>query len=220
MINTDSGTEENYRVQYIVAEYKIRLTDDDGVDWYILSEPKVSHNGKAKKYSVKAGHVCQMLKTKNMSLEFSDEEGNNTGTIRELIERCIEGTGWQIGVCDSDDFTEEDNVTTKVRSIVAPTKTGAFSLIAKVCEAFDAKPEYIAIDDTTRYVNIKHLNPFEQPDNNTMPEAATNENTIELHYGHALKNVTRTLNTDDMVTKLYAYGSYGDKTSGLCHISE
>lgn len=45
---TDEGEEENYRLQYLIADYRIRLQTDKETDWYLISEPKISHNTKAK----------------------------------------------------------------------------------------------------------------------------------------------------------------------------
>lgn len=46
---------------------------------------------------VTAGHVSQILKYKNLGLEFSDDEGNNIGTAKQLAETILEGTGWSVG---------------------------------------------------------------------------------------------------------------------------
>lgn len=79
-----NGMEENFRLGYLKADYRIRLIDDEGIDWYIISEPKVVHQAFSKNVSVTAGHVAQILKTKNLGLEFSDDEGNNVGTAEQL----------------------------------------------------------------------------------------------------------------------------------------
>jgi len=50
----------------------------------LISEPKVVHQAFSKDVSVTAGHISQLLKTKNLGLEFSDEEGNNVGTALQL----------------------------------------------------------------------------------------------------------------------------------------
>lgn len=164
--------------------------------------------------SVSAGHVSQTLKTKNLGLEFSDDEGNNIGTARELLTTILEGTGWTVG--DVDTFVEKDGSGEKRRSLKASAKTGAFNLISKMCALFDAKPIYHGDDRT---VDIKPLNPFSEPENGGLPDVAYND-VVELHYGKNVKNVTRTSNTENLVTKLYAYGSYGDDVTGYCGIDE
>lgn len=122
------------------ADYRIRAIDDDGTDWFLISEPKVVHQAFSKNITVTAGHVSQLLKTKNLGLEFSDDEGNNVGTARELLETILAGSGWTPG--NVADFYEKDGVTIKKRTLVASSKTGAFKLISSMCDLFDAKPVF------------------------------------------------------------------------------
>ena len=74
---TESGSEDNFRIRYIKEGYKVRLIDDSETDWYILSESKVTHNNFTKTYKIVAGHVSQLLKHKQLGLEFNDDEGDN-----------------------------------------------------------------------------------------------------------------------------------------------
>lgn len=211
---TPEGSEENHRSEFLKADYLIKTIDDKETDWFIISEPKITHNAYAKTISVTAGHVSQLLKLKNLGLEFSDKEGNNVGTARELGETILSGTGWTLGYVYP--FAEKDG-STKYRSLKAPSKSGAFKLISMMCDLFDAKPIY---HGDSRTVDIIPMNPFSEPDQGQLPEIPDGSEAIELHYGKNLKNVSRTLNTENIVTKLYAYGSYGDKTSGYCGIDE
>lgn len=211
---TDEGEEENYRLQYLIADYRIRLQTDKETDWYLISEPKINHNTKAKSYNVVAGHISQLLKTKNLNLEFSDDEGNNVGTAEQLLTTILDGTGWTVGYVAP--FLEDDGETEKVRSIVASAKTGAFMLISNLCEKFEAKPLY---HGEGRIVDIVPLNPFSEVEGSEIPkEVLDGENVLELHYGYNISEMSRTLNTENLVTRLYAYGSYGDKTNGLCSL--
>ena len=206
--------EENYRLQYLVADYSIRLKTDNEEDYYLISEPRVIHSGASKDVEVTAGHISQLLKTKNLNLEFSDSEGNNVGTAEQLLRTILEGTSWSVG--NVADFFEDDGVTVKVRSLVASAKTGAFMLISNLCEKFDAAPVY---HGDTRTVDLVPLNPFSELSENNIPaEVFQENNALELNYGRNVSNVTRTLNTENLVTRLYAYGSYGDKTNGLCSL--
>ena len=196
---------------------RIRAKDDDGVDWYLISEPKITHNAFSKDVSVKAGHISQLLKTKNLGLEFSDEEGNNVGTAEQLLTTILDGTGWIVGYVYP--FTEKRGGAIKIRSMKASAKTGAFKLIANMCDLFDAKPVY---HGEGRIVDIVPMNPFSVSSENGIPdiEDQNKHKVLELHYGKNVKNVQRTLNTENIVTKLYAYGAYGDRTSGYCGIDE
>ena len=202
-------------MSYLKADYRIRLIDDEGIDWFIISEPKITHQAFSKNVSVSAGHVSQILKTKNLGLEFSDEEGNNVGTADELLTTILAGTGWKVGNVDT--FYEKDGKTIKRRSLQAAAKTGAFKLITEMCGLFDAKPIF---HGHTKTVDIVPMNPFSEPVDGGLPDVTKADGVLELHYGHNVKGITRTLNTENIVTKLYAYGSYGDKTSGYCGIDE
>lgn len=213
---TENGKEEdNYRLQFLKADYRIRLVDDEGTDWFIISEPKVTHQAFSKNVSVIAGHVSQILKTKNLGLVFSDDEGNNVGTAAQLLDTILSGTGWKAGEVVT--FYENDGVTEKARSMKAEAKTGAFKLITQMCDLFDAKPVFHGDDRT---VDILPMNPFSETLDGELPDVSKADGVVELHYGKNIRNVTRTLNTENIVTKLYAYGSYGDDTHGYCGIDE
>lgn len=211
---SEEGEEENYRLQFLIADYRIRLKTENETDWYLISEAKVIHDKRSKNVEVTAGHIAQLLKTKNLDLEFSDEEGNNTGTAEQILTTILEGTGWSVGTVA--DFREDDGTTIKQRSFEASTNTGAFRLIEDMCELFDAKPIYHGDERT---VDIVPMNPFSrelQP--GEIPEEVFNDmDVLEIHYDKNLKNITRTVNTETMVTRLYAYGSYGDE-NGMCSI--
>ena len=211
---TADGDEENYRLQYLIADYRIRLQTEKETDWYIISEPKIIHDKFSKNVEVTAGHICQLLKTKNLSLEFSDEEGNNVGTAEQLLQTILDGTGWVVG--DVAEFYEDDGETIKVRSIQASAKTGAFKLITTMCDKFDAKPIY---HGHNRSVDIVPMNPFSDVEGPEIPkEVLEGENVIELHYDKNISNLSRTLNTDNLVTRLYAYGSFGEQATGYCSL--
>lgn len=219
--NEQGEQEENYRASFLKADYRIRSKEWSGqdgdnaeIDWYLISEPKITHEAFSKNITVKAGHISQLLKTKNLGLEFSDNEGNNVGTAQQLLTTILDGTGWTPGIVA--DFKEKRGGATKVRSMKASAKTGAFKLISNMCDLFEAKPIY---HGNGRTVDIVPMNPFSVPDDGSLPDVAANK-VAELHYGKNIKNVSRTLNTENLVTKLYAYGAYGDKVSGYCGIDE
>ena len=230
----EEGEVENYRLQYLVSDYRLRLlvkSDEAAIetDWFLISESKVTHAFN-KDYDIVASHISQLLKTKNLDLEFSDDEGNNIGTIKEIAETILEGTGWHLGKVAT--FWEEEKYfdgekKEKVRTFSASTKTGAFKLMSDLCDLFDAKPiyhgegTYIENGETKvgRTVDILPMNPFSK---DTEPgqipaEVLEEKKILELHYAKNVKNVTRTLKTENLVTKLSAYGSHGD-LNGMCSL--
>lgn len=210
--NQQQSFERNYRLNYLVADYRIRAIDDYETDWYLISEPKITHENFSNTVNVRAGHISQILKTKNLGLEFSDSEGNNIGTAQDLLEVILDGTGWVSGTVY--EFKEDDG-STKVRTLNSPAKTGALKLISDLCELFDAKAVF---HGEGRTVDILPLNPFSEEYTEGVPEEVTAENALELFYGRNVKAITRTLNTENLITKLYAEGSYGKVETGICNI--
>ena len=209
-----NGEEDNFRLAYLKNDYKIRSYDGKEVDWFIVDQEKVTHEAYSRNISGTAGHVSQLLNMKKLDLEFSDTEGNNTGTASELLTTILDGTGWTKGYVYS--FAEDDG-RIKRRSLKAGVKTGAFKLISKMCDLFDAKPVYHGDSKT---VDILPMNPFSEPEVGHLPDVSLASNVVELHYGTNLSNVTRTTSSKNIVTKFYAHGAYGEKTYGYCSIDE
>ena len=220
---TEKGEEENFRLEYIIADYRLRAVTEDGEDWFIISEESVQHQAFSKDITVTAGHISKLLKNKSLDLEFSDDEGNNVGTADQFLETILEGTDWKSGKVAK--FYEEDGETVKVRSMNASAKTGALRLIEQMCELFEAKPVY----NGDKSIDILPMNPFSKLKPGEIPEAVypgasqderylVDSNVIELHYDKSVKNFTRKRNTDNICTRLYGYGAYGDATTKYCSI--
>lgn len=206
----ENGDEPNFRTDYLVAEYKIRAITDTETDWFIISEPNINRSNFSKSISVTAPHVSILLKNKNMDLEFSDEEGNNVGTADQLLTTILEGSGWHVGTVA--EFKEEDGKI-KARSITGQAGTGALAFINKLCEAFEAKPVY---HGDTQTVDLLPMNPYGKIAPENIPSLLVDEGkVIELCYDRNIHDLTKTINTENMVTRLYAYGSSGD-LNGAC----
>jgi len=211
--NTGEGIEKNYRLSFLKAEYRLRTIDDDEVDYFIISEPRIVHNHFSEDVDVRAPHISSNLKNKAIDLEFSDEEGNNVGTADALLDTILEGTGWTRGYVEV--FTEEDG-SIKKRSMSSSAGAGALSLIQQLCELFEASPVY---HGGNRTIDIVSMNPFSKTDAGTVPqEVMDGRNVIELHYDRNIKNFEKTVNTENMITRLYCYGAYGSEVTGYCSI--
>ena len=103
----------------------------------------------------------------------------------------MENTGWQLGYCEI--FYEQDGKTEKVRSLSSDGKRGAYLLISDICALFDARPVF---DGDSRTVSIYSLN--------------RHEDLLELNFGKNLNGVDRKEDTENIVTRLYVEGDYGD----------
>lgn len=199
-------TEENFRWNYIKGEYLVRWMDGNKIDWYVIQEPQGTKNTSIS-YTVTCPHISTLLKTKNIYLEFDDENG--IGTLQYLAGQILAGTGWSIGRCPT--FLEKDGVTEKVRSLKDNSKAGAYQLITKMCGLFNAYPSYNG-DKTVDFFSLN--------DSDTEWEFVVGEN---------LDSVSVKTDTNSIVTRLYVEGEYGDygyvgiddveaNTSGLSYI--
>lgn len=152
---------------------------------------------------MKCNHVSYRLRTKKLYLAFDDENG--IGTCTQLMTIILNGTGWTLGNVDR--FYEPDGTTEKVRTIKSGGKEGAYQLINKVCELFNARPVYHGVEKT---VDIVGFAPYTFVDGEEQPLLADADSLIELHYSKGMSGVTRRLNTENLVTRLYVEGEYGD----------
>lgn len=65
-------------------------------------------------------------------------------------------------------------------------------MLSNLCDLFNAKPIFHGME---RVVDIVALNPYEIPEDGSLPRAADEGNVLELRYSNNLKSVTRTLDT-------------------------
>ena len=181
--------EKNFRWNYIRNEYKLRLTIGQSTDWFVIQKPKRSKNGKTITNVVTCPHESTMLKKKNIYLTFDDENGIDS--IENLINKALINTGWTIGVCDT--FLENDGSKEKIRSIKSDGKQGTYGLITEICNLFNAYPVY---HGDTRKVDIHAL--------------GNKEALSEMMVGKNLDTLTVEQNSENIVTRLYVEGEYGD----------
>ena len=167
----------------------VRLIHGDEIDWFIIQTPTRKKDGKSVSAEVVCNHVSELLKTKNIYLTFDDTNG--IGTISYLAEQALHGTGWTLGTVDV--FLEKDGVTEKVRSLNSSGKSGAYELITKICNLFEAVPIF---HGDSRTVDLRAAN-------NRMQE-------WEFVVGKNLKTLSTKFDSSDIVTRLYVEGEYGD----------
>lgn len=179
----------NFRWNFIRSEYLLRMTRGDEVDWFIIHSPKKTKNRKTISNSVTCSHLSSILKTKNLYLTFDDENG--IGTLPYLMEQVQKATGWTLGTCDT--LYERDGKTEKVRSLKSDGKTGSYQLIMDICNLFNAYPVFDGNDKT---VNIYALN--------------NKGRLYEMTMGKDIESLSVTYNSDDIITRLYVEGEYGD----------
>lgn len=94
---------------------------------------------------------------------------------------------------DCETFYESDGVTEKVRSIKSESKRGAYLLISDIAKMFDARPVF---DGETKTVHLYSLN--------------RQDEMLELNFGKNMTSVERKEDAENIITRLYVEGEYGD----------
>ncbi len=189
--------QDNWRWKHIKAEYQVRLKEGDREDWFIITSPKKSKSSRKISGDVNCGHLSGVLKTKNLYMTFDDTNG--IGTLPYLMKQILSGTGWSFDEAGSDVFYENyatDESAEKVekkRSLSSDDKAGAYSLISSVCDLFNAYPVYDAVNKS---VACHDLN---------------NKKAIwEAEVGRNLTALTKELDSESIVTRLYVEGDYDE----------
>jgi hypothetical protein len=187
----------------LINEYLIKVDDGSYQDLFIISEPRLSHNNAALTIDATCNHISSRLRTKKLYLMFDDTNG--IGTCQDLVNTILFGTGWSLGAYDV--FYEADGTTEKIRTLTSGGKEGAFQLINKVCELFNAKPIYHGV---TKRVDIVAFSPYTIEPDGEYPVVHRPESIVELNYTKAMSGITRTLNTENLITRMYVEGDFGE----------
>ena len=185
----DADGNDNYRWDYLKNENLVHLWEDDYRDVYCIKVPKEIHEASKMQIVVACNHISEELKTKNLYKYFDDDNGIDN--CENLIRAALKGSGWKLIACDT--FLESDGVTEKVRSYSCDTKTGSFNMINEICALFDARPIFHGYDRT---VEIR--------------AKSNTDGYMEVLFGKNADKIHRTLDSSNIVTRLYVEGEYGD----------
>lgn len=168
----------------------MRTEEDGEIDWFIISNPEDENNncGDGAIY-VTCPHISTRLRKRNLHIAFDDTNG--IGTVRELVERALDGTEWTIGECDPN--LEADGMTVKIRSYSCTENKGAYAMVSEICEKFGCYPVYHG-DGFTVDLRAKSKK-------NGMLELRTDKNL------HSIRQVR---NSDEIITRLYVHGQYDE----------
>ncbi len=180
---------KNFRWRHLRSEYLVRLIYKGKTEWYIAQKP-AKHKDKNGIYGeVSCRGVEASLKTKNIYMEFDDENG--IGTLGELADKVLAGTGWTRGYTDP--MLEQDGVTEKVRSLTSGNKQGSLGLICTLCELFKCYPVY---DSDAKTVSFYNFNNRHQ--------------VLEGVVGQNLEVLNVNYDSSDICTRLYVEGEYAE----------
>lgn len=227
------GGEHNFRWDYIKNEYKVCLTVDDHREWFCIKTPKKKRDGKEISDTVNCDSECSILKTKNIYAVFDDENG--IGTLAELAEKVLAGTGWTIGTYDTP--LEKDGVTEKIRSLKTSGKQGAYKLITTLCDLFKVYPIFDSDAHTVSFYSLEHRDDvYEFMAGGASKERADiqggssklgigiigimivgyDSQRSYLHDGeevgtaYGVTAISSELDSTDIITRLYVEGEYAD----------
>ena len=181
--------ETNWRAQYITNEYEVRVIDGDHVDWFRLTAPTDQDDGIRAEISVVCPHVSVVLKKRNLSLAFTDENG--IGTCEYLVTTALAGSGWTLG--NIDHFYETDSVIEKVRTYTCNENTGTYNMVQGICEKFTAYPVFHGDTYTVDILN-----------------RANHGRTLEMRLDKNLAKMARKRESEDIVTRMYVRGAIDD----------
>lgn len=182
--------EHNFRVDYLLNEYRLQYWKDDDYDVFCIKEDTHIRDAKRLDLTVQGNHISEELKTKNLYLVFDDENGIDT--CNNLLNKALVGTGWTLGSCPI--FYETNSSVVKRRSFTCDTKTGAYAMVTGICELFRARAVFNGKTKTIDiYKNSTAMGPL-----------------LEMNYGRNVDKLTRKLDTSKLITRLYVEGEYGD----------
>lgn len=181
--------EQNFRWRYLQSDYLIRLYLNGKIEWFVASKPKKTKNQSQIVGEVDCNGLASLLKTKNIYSEFDDENG--IGKIQELLPKVLSGSGWSMGTYQP--ILEDDGMTEKIRSLKSDNKKGVISLVNTLCNLFRCRPVY---NSNTQTVDIY--------------DASYRDQSFEGEIGRNLKSISVQYKSDDIITRLYVEGEYGD----------
>ena len=179
----------NFRWKYLKSEYLIRLIYNGKTEWYIAQQPSKRKDKNSVYGEVSCSGTEAALKTQNIYKEFYDENG--IGTIGELVDKILAGTGWHRGYTDP--MLEKDGQTEKIRSLSSGNKKGALGLMSTVCNLFKCFPVYNSDNKTVDLYNFNNR-----------------DQVLEGTIGRDMDAVTVKYNSNDIITRLYVEGEYGE----------
>lgn len=187
--NPETGLlEYNWRIDYVLPEYKVFLAHQDYADYFIIKKvtEQRSSDGKVS-MNVECGHVASLLQKRGV-----DKSIDTDDTADVLLDLILDNSGWSAGTVDT---FYKDSVE-KVRNFVK-SNSNCLDMLFDLAELFEG---YLKFDGVNRLVDF-------------MNEIGEN-NGVVFRYSKNLKDITREYSTDDLVTRLWAVGN-NDATQSI-----
>lgn len=170
--------EKNKHTDLIKEKMLIRLTMGAYKEWYVVDE--IEEDGEDSDiFNVKAFSLGYELKRKRV-LSFEEEHVNATQALTTLLQNTV----WSIGSIDP-------VFDAMIRSFEI-NKSNVLKSIIQASEAYGALIVWNTLERKVSFVNMKENGRFRG---------------MTVNYGRFLRSIKRTRTTDELVTRLYIYGS-------------
>ena len=184
-INEDDESQRNPHVDSIKEKMLLKVVLSGVSEWFIVDS--IDEDGSDEdRFNVTAFSLGYELTHKTLP------ELNDTATYGKMIREVLDGTSWKFAEADD---SEEDSIRT-----IEMNDTNALDAIIQMSEAFG---RVIHWDTNKKEVSFKKL------------EEIGKYKGLRLDYGKLLKSIKRTRTTDELVTRLYAFGHEGLSIAGV-----
>jgi phage minor structural protein len=186
-ICVDGITEDNFRLQYIKNEMKVKLiTDSNQIMWFRIKSQLEEHSESGILLSnVQCKSLAYDLTKRNINVTY-DESVDNATNLMTLV---LVNSGWTLGTVDV-------SLDAKFRTLRISSKSNALSHLQTVSELFMA---YLEFDTDNKTVGLR--------------TSLGSSNGVNFRYSKNLRNIQYESSSDELVSKLYAIGGEDDSGS-------
>lgn len=189
----DGIQEENWRNDFLVNEYKIRLTWQDYDEYFYIKNITEEHDKSDMTSTIQCMHISEMLNKRGVNKSI-DIAGNASALLSEILE----GSSWKPGTVSSFYKNNEEKIRTYQKD-----NSNCMEMLWDIAELFEG---YIMFNSITKTVDL--LNDIGQ------------NNGVLFRYDKNIRNINRQYNTDDVVTRLWVIGgSVNDKIITISDVS-
>jgi hypothetical protein len=187
---------ENERWSYMHSEMLVRYDNGTVIDWFkIKSMEDVRSNGKLTS-NVQCKHISYDLSKKGFDKDFSSDINQDICSApTQIMTAILEDTGWTLGTVDA-------TLNTKIRTFNMGSQSNTLEMLNKVAELFEG---YLRFNGDAKTVDL-------------LLDVGDANGQASFRYKKNLKSISRVSNTENLVTRLYAYG--GEDEYGTIGISE
>ena len=174
----DGLEEDNYRWNYMISEYKVKVEYDTSVHWFKIKSTNDQHDG--------SGSLSSNVQCKSLAYDLNKKNTEMTvekiDTALNLVTHVLNNTGWTVDTIDSFDD--------KTLSLIQTSPSNALNLLNEIAILFDGR---LVFDTDAKKVSL-------------YSNTNLNDSEIDFRIGKNIKSLDRTVTSDDIVTRLYVNG--------------